>query len=209
MLYLYLKKKGMIAIITGDIIRSKKIATEIWLPVLEKSLATFGEKYTVWDIYRGDSFQLETTIDTSIQAALYLIATLKQLPKIDVRISIGIGEKNYQGQSITTSNGSAFVNSGEAFELLGKKKISIKTTEIQINNELQAELQLVRALTEKWTNNMCKTIVCLLDNPKLNQTEIAEILNKPQSQISRELKAASYYEIMDYIAVANQKLKTL
>jgi hypothetical protein len=199
----------MIAIITGDIIRSKKIATEIWLPVLEKSLSKFGEKPMFWDIYRGDSFQLETSIENTLIATLSIISAIKQLPKIDVRMSIGIGEKEYQGKSITTSNGSAFVNSGEAFEQLGKKKIGIKTPEIKNSNQLQSEFQLVRALTEKWTTNMCETISCLLDNPKLNQTEIAEILSKPQSQISRELKAASFYEIMDYVKTANQKLQNL
>lgn len=199
----------MIAIITGDIIRSKKIATEIWLPVLETSLDKFGQKPMFWDIYRGDSFQLETKVENTLLASLYLISTLKKLPKIDVRLSIGIGEKEYQGKSITTSNGSAFVNSGEAFEQLGKKKIGIKTPKISNTNQLQTELQLVRALTEKWTANMCETIACVLDNPKLNQTEIAEILGKPQSQISRELKAAFYYEIMEYVKVANPKLLDL
>lgn len=199
----------MVAILTGDIIRSKKIAAEIWLPILENCLAKFGEKPKFWDIYRGDSFQLETPIENALIATLSIIASIKQVPKIDVRISIGIGEKDYQGKSITTSNGSAFVNSGESFEDLGKKKLGIKTSEINTTNQLQTELQLVRALTEKWTNNMCETICCLLENPKLNQTEIAEILKKPQSQISRELKAASYYEIMEYIKIANQKLQNI
>lgn len=199
----------MIAILTGDIIRSKKIAAEIWLPILENCLSKFGEKTKSWDIYRGDSFQLETNVENALLATLSIITAIKQLPKIDVRISIGIGEKEYQGTSITTSNGSAFVNSGEAFEMLGKKKLGIKTSKINDTIQLQTELQLVRALTEKWTSNMCETIACLLDTPKLNQTEIAEILNKPQSQISRELKAANYYEIMEYIKIANQKFQNL
>jgi hypothetical protein len=199
----------MIAIITGDIIHSKKTAAEIWLPVLEKSLSEFGEKPVFFDIYRGDSFQLETKIENTLIAVLHIISAIKQLPKVDVRMSIGIGEKEYQGKSITTSNGSAFVNSGESFEQLGKKKLGIKTPVIKSTNQLQAELQLVRALTEKWTANMCETILCLLNNPKLNQTEIAEILGKPQSQISRELKAASFYEIMDYVKTANQKFQDL
>lgn len=199
----------MIAILTGDIIRSKKIATEIWLPILENCLSKFGDKPKSWDIYRGDSFQLETSVENALLATLSIITAIKQLPKIDVRISIGIGEKDYQGTSITTSNGSAFVNSGEAFEMLGKKKLGIKTLNSNHTNQLQTELQLVRALTEKWTSNMCETISCSLENTKLNQTEIAEILNKPQSQISRELKAANYYEIMDYIKTANQKFQSL
>ena len=199
----------MIAILTGDIIRSKKIAAEIWLPILEKSLSKFGQKPKIWDIYRGDSFQLETNIENALIATLSIIAAIKQVQKIDVRISIGIGEKEYQGESITTSNGSAFVNSGESFEDLGKKKLGIKTPKTNTTNQLQTELQLVRALTEKWTSNMCETISCLLENPKLNQTEIAEILKKPQSHISRELKAASYYEIMEYVKLANQKLQNI
>ena len=199
----------MVAILTGDIIRSKKIATEIWLPILENCLSKFGKKTKFWNIYRGDSFQLETNVENALVATLSIIASIKQIPKIDVRISIGIGEKEYQGKSITTSNGTAFINSGECFEDLGKKKLGIKTSEINTTNQLQTELQLVRALTEKWTNNMCETIYCSLENPKLNQTEIAEILKKPQSQISRELKAASYYEIMEYVKLAKQKLQNI
>ena len=84
----------MIAILTGDIIHSKKIATEIWLPILEKSLSKFGQKPKFWDIYRGDSFQLETNIENALIATLSIISAIKQVPKIDVRISIGIGEKD-------------------------------------------------------------------------------------------------------------------
>jgi predicted XRE-type DNA-binding protein len=110
---------------------------------------------------------------------------------------------------VTTSNGSAFVNSDESFENLGKNKLGIKTPKTNTTNQLQIELLLVRALTEKWTSNMCKTISCLLENPKLNQAEIAEILKIPQSHISRRLKAAFYYEIIEYVKLANQKLQNI
>lgn len=45
----------------------------------------------------------------------------KKISTIDVRMAIGVGEKNYTAESIAESNGSAFIYSSEKFELLKKK----------------------------------------------------------------------------------------
>ena len=48
-----------VAIITGDIIDSRKVKPETWLPALKMALSTYGKEPKHWEIYRGDSFQLE------------------------------------------------------------------------------------------------------------------------------------------------------
>ncbi len=54
--------------------------------------------------------------------AMKLKASLKAVKGINVRMAIGIGTRTYNAAKITESNGSAFVNSGEKFEMLKQEK---------------------------------------------------------------------------------------
>lgn len=66
------------------------------MSILKKLLVTQCDTPKQWEIYRGDSFQLDTTPKKALRLALVIKATLKELKDIDVRISIGIGKKNLQ-----------------------------------------------------------------------------------------------------------------
>src|SRR5690606_21941517 len=105
----------MIVIITGDIINSRQVNTRLWLPLLESALARYAAKKGKWEIYRGDSFQLELSTDQVFEAVIYIKSAMKSIQDLDVRMGIGIGEKDYEGESLKKSNGQAFVYSGETF----------------------------------------------------------------------------------------------
>ena len=49
----------MTSILTGDLINSRKKKESSWLKTLKMTLETFGTTPKNWQIYRGDSFQLE------------------------------------------------------------------------------------------------------------------------------------------------------
>ncbi len=49
----------MTAILTADIINSRKLSSKIWINDLKAFLNTFGQSPNDWEIYRGDEFQLE------------------------------------------------------------------------------------------------------------------------------------------------------
>lgn len=119
----------MISIITGDIIKSRNTVSEnLWLTPLKSALSTLTKNPSFYGIYRGDSFQLECcTIGESFKNAIYIKAFLRSVKGLDVRMSIGIGTKNYQGDSVSESNGEAFIYSGETFETLKKEKTKSKT----------------------------------------------------------------------------------
>ena len=108
----------MTSIITGDIINSKGSSPKAWLPELKTILSHYGSNPVQWEIYRGDSFQLEVTPDKALEACILIKATIKQFKNLDVRLAIGIGNKTFDSEKITESNGTAFVNSGECFEAL-------------------------------------------------------------------------------------------
>ena len=113
----------MIAVITGDITDSKKIDPKIWLKPLKKELDNIGSSPKFWEIYRGDSFQLIISKpEDALTTAIKIKATLKAIQDIDARMAIGIGSRTHNAPKVTESNGSAFVHSGEKFEMLKKEK---------------------------------------------------------------------------------------
>ena len=104
----------MTSVITGDIINSRKLKNpEIWINALKKALSYLSPETKYWKIYRGDSFQIEIKDSQyCFTAAIYIKACIKMIKGLDVRLAIGIGDKTYEGNDVTESNGEAFVFSG-------------------------------------------------------------------------------------------------
>ena len=189
------KLKIMIAVITGDIINSRKSEPKHWLNVLKTELNTFGKESKQWEIYRGDSFQLEIKAEEALKAALLIKAAIKQFKSIDVRLAIGIGEKDYTGASVTESNGTAFVRSGECFENLKKNTLAIKSNDAVFDAHINIMLDLALLTMDNWTPTASVLFKTALEHPNHNQQELAELLNRKQSNISAGLKRAGYDEI--------------
>lgn len=196
----------MIAIITGDIINSRTIAVEQWLPVLEDVLGKFGIREKDWEVFRGDSFQLEVAPENVVKTAIYLKTAIKAIG-LDLRIGIGIGNKNFVGDTIKESNGEAFILAGEAFEALKKRTLSIKTRSEKTNLQVNRIFDLLMLIVEKWNVNISETIRLALDFPDLNQTALAEKMNKKQSQISRELTKSGFDEVFKAVDLCQQIIK--
>lgn len=198
----------MTAIITGDIINSRKVATQTWLAVLERALSKFGTKEKNWEVFRGDSFQLEVTPENVMKAAIYMKTAIKTIELLDLRIGIGIGKKSFEAKTIKESNGEAFVFSGEAFEELKKRSFAIKTRSEKADEQLNMTLDLLTLIINKWNVNVSKTVLLALDFPDLTQVELAEKMNKKQGQISRELKKAGFEEVLRAIAFCQKTIET-
>ena len=80
----------MVAVITGDIINSRKGKVESWIDSLKEVLNQYGREPKNWEIYRGDSFQLSLHAEKAILAAIHIKSTIKQSKALDVRIAIGV-----------------------------------------------------------------------------------------------------------------------
>ena len=184
------------AIITGDIINSRKAESTEWLPALKGALNHYGSTPKVWEIYRGDSFQLEVSAEKALYAALYLKACMRQYKNLDARIGIGLGEKTHSASRITESNGSAFRHSGECFDSLKKNTLAIRSEWPELDQEVNGYLSLALLTIERWASNASTIIKTAMENPQLTQTELAQKLGKSQSTISESLTRAGYDEIM-------------
>ena len=196
-----------VSVITGDIVHSKKIKPKVWLPLLEEALSKYATKSSSWKIYRGDSFQLEVDLDTLFYALFYIKASIKTEALLDVRMAVGVGEKTHKGKSVMTSNGSAYIFSGEMFDSLKKSILGIKTAWHDVDELLNLILNLAMLQTEKWNPNLSKTVLFMLNNPNLTQFDAAVKLEKNQAQLSRELKRAGYEEILKTIHYCTKTLQ--
>ncbi|MEP3838479.1 MAG: transcriptional regulator [Algibacter sp.] len=199
----------MTSIITGDIVNSKKSDPKKWLQALKSILNSFGTTPLNWDIYRGDSFQLEIKPDQALHACILIKATIKQFDSIDVRLAIGIGDKTYNSPNITESNGSAFVNSGECFENLKKTTLAIKSPFEPLNTTINIMLELAQLTINNWSSTSAILVKTTLENPNLNQNQIANILNKTQGNISQGLKRAGYDEISKLLQYYTSQIQSL
>ncbi|HET8886297.1 MAG TPA: winged helix-turn-helix domain-containing protein [Salinimicrobium sp.] len=174
--------------------------------------AEFGSSPKNWEIFRGDSFQLEIPQpEEAYLAALRIKAEIKLIKNLDVRMAIGIGKKQFDASKITESNGEAFVNSGEKFEILKKEKINlaIKSPWDSFDREMNLFFKLALNTMDNWSVKSVEIIRIMLKTPDINQKEIGKILGIAQSSVSERQKRAFWSELMEIDAVYREKLKKL
>ncbi|MEP2025400.1 MAG: transcriptional regulator [Reichenbachiella sp.] len=187
----------MTSIVTGDIINSRQVDSKIWLPVLKSTLNKYGETPKIWEIYRGDSFQLEIEPVQALKAAIHLKATIKQMTSLDIRMGIGVGKKEHATAKITESNGEAFVNSGRAFDQLNNKRtIALITPSTPLNEQMKLAIDLALLTMNNWPVNAAQYIQASIEHPDWKQQKLAKHLGKSQGTISQSLNRAGFDDIM-------------
>ncbi len=204
-----LNNHQMTAVLTGDIINSKQVTTPEWMFNLKEALAFFGEEPTHWEVYRGDSFQLEIDPLKALEAALYIKATIKKEKNLDVRIAIGIGNKTYNSPQITSSNGTAFINSGECFDSLKKVNLALRTPSKELDEYINLLLELALLTMNSWLPATATIVRAALRNQDLSQRALANMLGKSQSSISEALSRAGYDELLKLLKTYQKKIQTL
>jgi hypothetical protein len=187
----------MVAIITGDIIDSRKGEVGTWLPLLKEVLNQYGQEPSDWEIFRGDSFQLSIPPQKAVLAAFHIKSAIKQTKKQDVRMGIGIGQIQYNSNKTTESNGPAYIRSGECFESLKKQTIAIKSHNSKLDTSINIMLSLSLLSANNWSSTVSVVVKKIIENPDNKQKEIAILLNKSQSSISEALTRGGFDEIMN------------
>jgi len=198
------------SVLTGDIIKSRtQDNPDVWIHALKKSLSHLSPDKKNWNIYRGDSFQLEfENFPKSFNAAVYIKACIKSISGLDVRIAIGIGNKTYDGNNVTESNGDAFVFSGETLESLKKEKqnLRIKTNYYQIDYELNLYFKLALIAMDSWTTNAAEIVKLSIENPNALQSDLGKLIGINQNAVSTRQKRAHLDDIMALDGMFREKI---
>lgn len=199
----------MIAVITGDIIGSKKIPPASWLGRLKELLEAWGSEPESWEIYRGDSFQLRVDLpERVLEAAIWIKTGIKSIPGLDVRMGIGIGEMEYSSGRITECNGSAFVRSGEVFEDLHKlnQEVAVKSPWVAFDKEVNLSLKLALTIMNQWTVSSSVAVFEMLKEPTMSQASLGAKLGITQHAVSARLSRANFDAIKEWMDYFLQKL---
>jgi hypothetical protein len=200
----------MQAILTGDIVDSRKVDSETWLNSLKTLFSEYGVQPKDWEIYRGDSFQIKTEPLFALKLAYIIKANIKKFSPLDARIGIGIGDINYQSDKLSESNGNAFIYAGESFDGLKTSTLAIKSTWHQFDLTINTMLDIFALTADDWTSTSAEIILKALQRPELNQKQLAVSLNKKsQSAISAGLKRGGYDELLKLLNYYQQQLKNL
>lgn len=200
--------------ITGDIVQSKSIKNpEIWKAPLKKLFSTIGTTPRDWEIYRGDSFQLEIESKEILRVAILIKSIIKQIDKnnVDVRMAIGIGESEKSASRVSESMGEAFVFSGQLLDELKKTNVhlGIKSPWEKIDQEFNMMFKLALVIMNSWTKNTAEVVELLFSVPNITQVEIAEKLNLAQSSVNDRIKRGSVYEIIELEQYFREKIDSM
>lgn len=201
----------MTSIITGDIIGSRRSASKTWMDGLKGLLSQHGESPKNWEIYRGDEFQLEVKDPEKALLAAFQIKAFLKTMKLDARMSIGFGDKTYDTDKISESNGAAFIHSGEVFELLKKQKITlaVKSGESYFDEQMNLMLKLAMSFMNNWLPQSAEFILIASQNPTFSQEEIGQQFGINQAAVSRRQKRAHYDLMMELDSYFRKQIKIL
>ena len=182
----------MIAILTGDIINSEHYKVSDWMSILKEYFLQLGSTPQVWEIYRGDEFQIKVAAVDALEVAIAIKAKIKTIKGLDVRMGIGLGEEDFVGASVSESNGTAYQFSGRIFEKLKDQKLNLAlaSSSAKFDATLNLILKLALDFMDDWSPVSAEIIAISLAHPDMPQQEIADQLGIQQSAVSQRQKRA-------------------
>lgn len=199
--------KNMIAVISGDIIKSSNLKQRNKLPAVLRGcykyiISKFPDEsaYEI-DVFSGDSWQFALRdIQSSLRVALAFKTYLKSgkyMFPVDARISLAIGDSTFiSKKKISESDGEAFRASGRNLLAMDKNQtLAFYCKGCDRLEELSLLLTLIDSILSKYTSKQALAVFGALTY--LNQSEIAKLW-KPritQQSVNKHLKSASWNAI--------------
>jgi len=200
------------AVLTGDIINFTKLPPgerKVLIENTEALLKSWVKEKENVEIFRGDSYQiLFKDVSESVKRSIQLVCWFKMHSKEDntveigTRISLGIGEVSYYGETVLKSDGEAFHLSGRNFDQMKDGEyIIINTRDQDKNTGIGILLNFINKYISKWTKGQAEVIFLLLEGN--TQQEIAKALSLSQPSVNSRLRSAGWREFeptIKYIA---------
>lgn len=190
------------AIITGDIVgysatsESRETTTGRLRELLDLATSEYGSRAVPKAVlFRGDSFQWATDqpkwglrVALLLRCGLLAITPSDTSQVYDVRVSIGIGAVDQWGDSLSTSDGEAFRNSGPFLDQMeDSARIRIQQQNPDTQGLLDVVCKMSDALSAKWSPLQAQALLQRLQG--MAQKEIARDLFVSEAAISQRLNA--------------------
>lgn len=197
------------AVLVGDIVNSRQENPEIYLNELKTVLHQYAKYKNDYQIYRGDSFQIRVEPEKAFICACHLKAAIKKHKKLDIKISIGIGYEEVYSNRVAESSGSAYLYSGDRFDMIGKNLLVIQSSDAVYNQTMNLIFGLFMHIANNWQPAMAYIISERLKHPNKTLRELSPIVKKSHSTISTALKRGSFKELQKVNKYYIQKTKEI
>ena len=199
------------AIITGDIVNSSKLSSEerdIMLEKLQMIPEILSPAQSVLiDIFRGDGFQIGVSnAQSALRCALairawlrcYKLADTNADKILDARLAIGIGTLDYEGNTLSESDGEAYRLSARSLDNMNRARLEIRTPWHEVNEELTLLTAFADDIVSSWTPSQSKIILRSLISSK-SHVELSRELRITRQMVDKSLKASKERLINAYI----------
>jgi hypothetical protein len=155
-----------------------------------------------FSVQRGDSIQGEVSdVRDSLRVALLLRTAVnrisfdqseKRKSPVNVRIAIGVGEVSLVRETVGESFGEAYLFSGRLLDSMkiSKRVIAIKTSDEEINRELDTEFRLLEVIMRNWKITSADVLYCMLSG--LDEKKTAARLGISQSAVNQRKRSAGW-----------------
>jgi len=204
------------AVITGDIVKSRKVERrEELLHELKSALNMIARNHHArYEIFRGDSFQVVLPDPgDALHAAILLRAHLRAAspsskPLWDARASIGIGPPASGQPEVGEASGVAFELSGLGLDAMADSgaRLAVSTPSSTVNEELALPTRFADDIISHWSHYSAEIAYYrLLLNE--SQSELGKLLGKKQPTIHTRLVTAKLSLIEAYVERVNTVLK--
>lgn len=208
----------MIAVLTGDLVNSTKMANETYSDVinsLKECLQDAHIKYNaIGEIYRGDEFQIQYPKPIYALKSTLLIKLALHLSKfspkpIQCTLSLAYGTHSVYDKKPNTSSGPVFIESGRGLEKTQRGELSIHFAQINNNSDILLLTQFLNHLLNRLTKTQAELLYKYIENDFAEHKKMADITGTTRQNISNRLGNIGAFLIRDYIEVINNKVMQL
>ena len=218
MIALLWEEPNMIAVLTGDLVNSTKMSTEIYSEVissLKGLLHDVNEKHhAIGEVYRGDEFQIQypdpiVALKSTLLIKLALhLSTFSPKP-IQCTLSLAYGTYDIYDKKPNTSSGAVFIASGRGLEKSQRGELSLHFEQQSDHDEVKLLSQFLNHLLNRLTKTQAELLYQYIDSDFAEHKKMAEITGTTRQNISNRLSNIGAFLVRDYIAVINKKIKRL
>lgn len=195
----------MIAIISGKILNAWKVNPNVWLFKLKQYLSSFGQPQQHWEIFGGNALLLKVAAEDALWTAVCIKAIFRQVPDLDIALTIGLGTELQAGSSLRNSTGSAYDYSNwQAEERIPKQAtFTLHSAEPDFDRQFNLLLDFALISMNEWSVLEAEIAELSIIFPEKSQQEIADWLRIRQSAVSQRRKRAHF----DLLSQLNQYYK--
>ncbi|OUS73127.1 hypothetical protein B5G52_05315 [Pseudoalteromonas sp. A601] len=192
----------MIAVISGDLIKSQKIPQQQYddmLYQLDQSLRFIVSKFNgQFSVYRGDALQIQLPDPTDVCSAAVLLYLQLKSANYSLRQSLAVGALDNPRADIKTATGSAYTLSGQGLDAMNQLLLlQIEHSPLDISFALN--IDFINVLLDKMSQKQANALFYYLTTNNNSHSELAKELNTSRENVTKLLNLAHYQLIERFL----------